>query len=186
MLGAQQHGHMDAVGYDMYLKLLNEAILEEKGETPSNVSEECLIDIKVSAHIPNSYIDDNTQRIEAYRKIALIKNDIDVMDVTDELIDRYGEPPSEVGLLIGVALLRNLSLKAGIVSISQKTDFAVIEFKNPNLEVLSRTASQFKRELLLSVSPKPYLSLKIKEGDDILSKLNDIVSYMCEIKKEVK
>ncbi len=186
MLGAQQHGHMDAVGYDMYLKLLNEAILEEKGEAPSKACEECLIDIKVSAHIPNSYIDDNTQRIEAYRKIALIKNDIDVMDVTDELIDRYGEPPAEVGLLIGVALLRNLSLKAGIVSISQKTDFAVIEFESPNLEVLSRTASQFKRELLLSVSPKPYLSLKIKDGDDILSKLNDIVSYMCEIKKEVK
>ncbi|MBQ5816174.1 MAG: transcription-repair coupling factor, partial [Oscillospiraceae bacterium] len=121
MLGAQQHGHMDAVGYDMYLKLLNQAIAEQKGEEPMPEDNDCLIDLPISAHIPNAYIEDNLQRIEVYRQIASLESDDDAMDLVDELIDRFGNPPPEVSLLISVALLRHAAKAAGITQISQKS-----------------------------------------------------------------
>ena len=186
LLGAQQHGQMDAVGYDMYLKLLNQAIAEQKGEEPAPIDDDCLIDLPLSAHIPNSYIDDNVQRIEVYRKIALISSDDDAMDVTDELIDRFGEPPREVSLLIGVSLLRNSAKSAGIISISQKSDFAVIEFKAPSLELLSLVCSKFPRRVLLSNGKAPYLSVKIPDKRDILLHLSEVVNFICECKKDVK
>ncbi len=184
MLGAQQHGHMDAVGYDMYLKLLNEAIAEQKGEAPVE-AEECLIDLPISAHIPNSYIDDNTVRIEIYRRIALIKNDDDAMDVTDELIDRFGEPPREVSLLIAVALLRNLSQKAGILSISKKSDFVVLEFSSPNLRLLSSACAKFPKNVLLSNSSVPYLSVKPSRSIDLLSQLTEIAGFLKDEKEVI-
>lgn len=178
ILGAQQHGHMDAVGYDMYLKLLNNAISEMRGDETVSEEDDCTIDLPISAHIPNSYIDDNAQRIEIYRKIALIESDDDALDITDELIDRFGEPPREVGLLISVALLRNLCKKSGIISISKKTDFAVIEFKNPSLKILAETSAKFPRNVLLSNSKVPYLSVKISNEKDIMLTLTDIVEHI--------
>ncbi len=178
ILGAQQHGHMDAVGYDMYLKLLNEAIAEEKGQPISQSQDECLIDLPISAHIPNSYIDDNVQRIEIYRHIAMIKTDEDAMDVTDELIDRFGEPPREVSLLISVALLRNLAQKVYISEISQKSDFVVIEFSNPDLRLLSAACAEFSRSVFLSNGKVPYLSVKIADKKELLPKLTDIVTFL--------
>ena len=185
MLGAQQHGHMDAVGYDMYLKLLNEAIAEERGEEIAPIDNECLIDLPISAHIPNSYIDDNVQRIEVYRRIAMIRNDDDAMDVTDELIDRFGEPTREVSLLIGVALLRNLSQNIGVSQITQKSDFVLIEFHNPDLRLLAAASSQFSKSVFLSAGKVPYLSVK-PNGKDLLSQLTDIVSFLNEQKEAIK
>lgn len=184
ILGAQQHGHMDAVGYDMYLKLLNEAIAEEKGEEISVNDAECLIDLPISAHIPNEYIDDNVQRIEIYRRIAMIKTDEDAMDVTDELIDRFGEPPSEVHLLIAVALLRSLAMQVGIVEISQKSDFVVILFDRPDLRLLAATSAQFSRKVFLSNGKMPYLSVKIANKKEMLTTLTDIVDFMVKCKNE--
>ncbi len=106
ILGAKQHGHMESVGYDMYLRLLSEAIAEKKGETKQAQTYECLIDLRLDAHIPEDYIEDTTQRIDIYRKIATIKSHEDSLDVTDELIDRFGEPPKAVLSLIDVAFLR--------------------------------------------------------------------------------
>lgn len=183
MLGAQQHGHMDAVGYDMYLKLLNEAIAEQRGEAPVPEDNECLIDIRVSAHIPNTYIEDNVQRIEVYRHIALIQTDEDAMDVTDELIDRYGDPPREVSLLISVALLRALCKKAGISTITQKTDFAVVEFLHPELSRLSAACAAFPGKVFLSNGKAPYLSVKIKNEKDVLADLTDLASLLSEKEK---
>ena len=180
ILGAQQHGHMDAVGYDMYLKLLNEAIAEQRGEEVKEPDNECLIDLPISAHIPNSYIEDNVQRIEIYRHIAMIKSDDDAMDVTDELIDRFGEPPKEVSILIQVALIRNMAQKAGIVSISQKSDFVLIEFANPSLELLVNAASKFSKTVFLSNGTVPYLSVKPRNKKDLLLDIADIVSYLAE------
>ncbi len=186
IIGAQQHGHMDSVGYDMYLKLLNEAIAEQKGEEIVPADTECVIDLPISAHIPNSYIDDNVQRIEVYRHIALIKNDEDAMDVTDELIDRFGDPPPELSLLIQVALLRNMAQKAKIVSISQKSDFVLIEFEKPDLRLLSAACAQFSKSVFLSNGKVPYLSVKIVNKKDMLLTLNDIVSFLAETWEEIK
>ncbi|HOC35230.1 MAG TPA: transcription-repair coupling factor, partial [Ruminococcus flavefaciens] len=117
ILGGRQHGHMEAVGYDMYLKLLSEAIAEEKGEIPEKIPE-CLVDIQIDAHIPETYISSLNQRIDMYRKIMLVNEDNDKTDLIDELIDRYGEPPKSVLGLIEVSLLRNKAAHLGITEIS--------------------------------------------------------------------
>ena len=88
ILGDRQHGHMEAVGYDMYLRLLSDAIAEQKGELPPPSTEECLVDIRIPAHIPENYIESTAQRIEIYRRLASIKSIEDSTDIIDELIDR--------------------------------------------------------------------------------------------------
>ncbi len=187
MLGAQQHGHMDAVGYDMYLKLLNQAIAEQKGEEPIAEDSDCIIDLPISAHIPNSYIEDNAGRIEVYRRIASLENDEDAMELVDELIDRWGDPPPEVSLLISVALLRHAAKGAGITQISQKSDFVLLEFKNPQLAILAAASAEFIGSVFLSNSSVPYLSVKIKNKKDMLSQLTDIAQFLSDItKKDVK
>lgn len=93
IMGAQQHGHMESVGYDMYLKLLGEAVSEEKGEAAQSADLDCLIDISVNAHIPESYVESLTLRLDVYRRIADIRNKEDSLDVKDELKDRFGEIP---------------------------------------------------------------------------------------------
>ena len=107
LLGEQQHGHMEAVGYDMYIQMLSEAIAEERGEKPQKPEEECLIDLQVEAHIPEEYIESIPQRLSIYRRIADIRTPDDVEDVYDELIDRFGDPPPSVQGLVNVSLLRN-------------------------------------------------------------------------------
>ncbi|HQC36623.1 MAG TPA: helicase-related protein, partial [Bacillota bacterium] len=98
LLGAEQHGHISSVGYDLYMKILNEAILEEKGAVVEE-KKECTVNIKVSAYIPDKYIQNSNQRIDAYKKISGIENEDDLLDITDELLDRWGDLPSEVSNL---------------------------------------------------------------------------------------
>ena len=89
ILGGEQHGHMETVGYDMYLRLLSEAISREKGEDVQEYGQECLVDMQIQAHIPDRYIENLSQRLEIYRRIADIRTRDDALDVTDELIDRF-------------------------------------------------------------------------------------------------
>ena len=107
IMGAQQHGHMESVGYDMYLKLLDEAVSEEKGEQNVTKDLDCLIDISVDAHIPESYVESLTLRLDVYRRIADIRSNEDADDVIDELQDRFGKIPNSVLGLIDIALVRN-------------------------------------------------------------------------------
>ena len=91
LLGHSQHGHMEAVGYDLYVKMLGQAIARAKGEPVQRDKSECLIDLRVDAYIPETYIADGPGRIEAYKRIAAIQTPEDAADVLDELIDRYGD-----------------------------------------------------------------------------------------------
>lgn len=120
LLGAEQHGHLTGIGYDLYMRLLNEAILEEKGE---KVVEriECTVSVGIDAYIPESYIRNANQRIEAYKKISLIRNDGDLYDITDELLDRYGETPKAVSNLLRISLLRARGSDAGMTKIELKS-----------------------------------------------------------------
>ncbi len=107
LLGAEQHGYIDGVGYDLYVKLLSEAVILEKGGTPCEEFEST-VEIKVDANIPKSYINTSSGRMEMYKKISLIENREDMLEVTDELTDRYGEMPLECENLLDVALCRGL------------------------------------------------------------------------------
>ncbi len=124
ILGAEQHGHMSGIGYDLYMKLLNEAILEEKGETAVKTVE-CTINAGIDAYIPEKYIRSSNHRMEAYKKISLIRSQADLYDITDELLDRYGDPPKPVSNLLKISLLRALGSQAGISKIELKGNTAL-------------------------------------------------------------
>ena len=165
LLGAEQSGHMMDVGYDMYLKLLEEAVLEEKGEKPP-VRTECAADLSVTANIPEKYVPNAEQRMDLYRRIALIRTEADADDLTDELIDRFGDPPGAVNALIHVALLRGEAGRAGISDISQKGNMLYFKVENFDMETLSALYAQkeFKNCVRLEAGREPRLGLKLKPG----------------------
>ncbi|MPM04066.1 Transcription-repair-coupling factor [bioreactor metagenome] len=181
VLGPEQSGFLMSVGYDMYLKLLEEAVLEERGGTASR-SAECSADLNVEVSIPDDYVPSPEQRLDLYRRIAHIRSQEDADDLIDELIDRYGDPPKPVGELIGVALLRANASKCAIYEISQKGD-------NLNFYL---TAAEFRRvaalcarekyrgRLLYSAGERPYLSLRLKKGEDVLRLGRDLVGDFAE------
>ncbi len=165
LLGAEQSGHMIDVGYDMYLKLLEEAVLEERGERPE-VRAECSADLAVTANIPESYVPSAEQRMDLYRRIALIRSESDADDLTDELIDRFGDPPPSVNALVNVALLRGEATKAGVTDISQKQGslrFTLAEFDMRKVSALC-SRETYKSALRVEAGAKPCLSLKLKRG----------------------
>ena len=121
MLGREQHGHMEAVGYDLYCKMLNEAVRREKGE---EVEEDfdTVVEIDIDAYIPKSYISDEMQKLDIYKRIAAIRTEEEYEDMYDELLDRFREPPKAVMNLLRIALLRGHAKKAYIQEIRQKPD----------------------------------------------------------------
>lgn len=167
LLGASQSGHLTSVGYDMYLKLLNEAVAEQRGEKPQ-MSEECVIDIKLDAFIPEDYISNQTQRIACYRKIAMIKNDDDALEVTDELIDRYGDMPKSVHWLIEVAQVRNVAQKAMITEVTQKGDELTFFIDNLPFDKIAKLNDELYGGLSVDLTTKPCMRTNILKGQNPL------------------
>ena len=169
VLGPEQSGFLLSVGYDMYLKLLEEAVLEERGEKPQRPTE-CAADLSVAASIPDRYVPSPEQRMDLYRRIAAIRSEADADDVVDELIDRYGDPPRTVNNLISVALLRAHAADNGIAEISQKGTNLNFYLDGFDLQRVSALCAmeKYKSRLLFSAGEKPYLALRLKKGEDAL------------------
>ena len=151
ILGAEQSGFLMSVGYDLYLKLLEEAVLEERGEKVQR-TESVSADLAVSANIPERYVASPEQRMDLYRRIARIRTEEDADDVVDELVDRYGDPPRAVNNLISIALLRSQAAQCGFSDISQKglvLTFTMQEFDLKHIAALSGVA-RFKGRILFS------------------------------------
>ena len=117
LLGGEQHGHMEAVGYDMYCKLLSDAVKEVKGERKVTEEFETEIDVMTDAYIPEEYIKNDRQRMDAYRRISSIESEDDLRDVFDEMIDRYGDIPIPVQSLSRIALIKKKAHDAYITEI---------------------------------------------------------------------
>ncbi len=178
LLGKSQHGHMAAVGYDLYIKLLNQAIAEAKGEAPAPDKSECLIDITVDAYIPERYIPDASGRIEAYKRIAAIGGKEDASDVLDELIDRYGDPPAAVQGLVDISLARVQAAKLGIYEITQQKDTLLLYSDQLQAAAMKPLLAVFGGRVMLSAAAKPYLSITVKTGEkplDILVSALDLL-----------
>ncbi len=157
ILGGEQSGHMQAVGYDMYLKLLEEAVGEERGEvTPKT---ECSVDIQMNAFIPHSYIENDETRVDIYKKIAQIIDDGDRSELVDELIDRFGEPPKSVMSLMEIALLRNLAASLGINEITQKNGSIQFYLATYDKQAVMTLASVLKGRLRVNAGAKPYMEV---------------------------
>ncbi|MCD8106281.1 MAG: transcription-repair coupling factor [Lachnospiraceae bacterium] len=140
LLGSEQHGHMEAVGYDLYCKLLNEAVQEAKGEEIPRESFETTIDLDIDAFIPDRYIRNEAQKLDIYKRIAAIRTEEEHDDMLEELIDRFGEPPRSVQNLLAVARLRALAHDAWICEIAQKEkEIRLVMYEKAQIDALKIT-----------------------------------------------
>ncbi len=184
ILGARQHGHMEAVGYDMYLRLLSEAVSEKRGEAPIRKTEECLVDIQIDAHIPEKYISNLSQRIDVYKKIACVRTETDCMEMLDELIDRFGDPPASVKGLIDIAMLRNTAAMLGFTEINQKGDALLMVPEKLDMALAGVLASVLNGRVFVNAGAKPYISVKMKKGQSALDTMREAFS-VCQTSEEL-
>ena len=169
LLGSEQSGHMMSVGYDMYLKLLDEAVLEEKGEAPK--VPDCTADLNVTANVDKQFVTRGEERMDLYRRMAAIRSPEDAEDLLDEIVDRYGEPPRGVLNLIDIALLRARAREAGIADIKQKAGDVLFTLHNLNFDAVGALCNDtdYKtRVTFLANAKEPTLRLKLAAGVDSL------------------
>ncbi len=188
LLGEEQHGHMEAVGYDLYCKMLNEAVKHLKGELPEDVYT-TTIDINIDAYIPNSYIANEYQKLDIYKRIAAIETEEERDDMLEELIDRFGEPPKKVQQLLRIAQLKAEAHKGYIVSIEQKGEryiFTMYEKAKVNAAAIPVLLQKYKGDLTFKVEENPYFVYqKRKKGkkekdeqviENVSAVIEDIIS----------
>lgn len=179
LLGHSQHGHMESVGYELYVKMLNQAIAAARGEPSVPDKSDCLIDITVDAYLPEDYIPDAAGRIEAYKKIAAIASRSDAEDVLDELIDRYGDPPRTVQGLVDISLVRVTAARAGIVEIEQKGDTLFLYTNVVTPAQMGPLMDALPHRVVYSaVGRRPFLSLHVQPAEDPLVLLRDAVALL--------
>ncbi len=184
LLGAEQSGHMVDVGYDMYMKLLSEAVLEARGiEVPQRA--ECSADLAVAANIPDRYISSSEQRMDIYRRIAMIRSEEEADDLTDELIDRFGDPPPGVNALIHVALLRGEAGRAGITDIAQKQGRLRFTVKDFDMEKVSALYAMpdYKGSLRVEAGSAPCLSIKLRSKSRVIDEARRFVALWDSVNK---
>ena len=167
ILGGEQHGNMEAVGYDMYLKLLSEEVARQNGEEPPQSSVECTVDLAVSAHIPEDYIPSLPARLGIYKRIADIEKVSDSEDVIDELCDRFGEPPEPVMGLIRIALLRNRAAANGIYEIKDINSGMALMTENINEDTVNKLAQAFGDNFSVSFIGSPSYVIRFKKGENV-------------------
>ncbi len=179
LLGAEQSGHMMSVGYDMYLKLLDEAVLEERGEKPKEP--DCTADLNVTANVDKDYVSRGEERMDLYRRMAAIREQADADDLLDEIIDRYGDPPKGVLNLIDIALLRANAKKVHVCDIRQKAGDVLFTLTDLNLEAISAlcTEDAYKNRVQFIASAKqPTLRLKLATGVDSLRQSKVFIEHL--------
>ncbi len=169
LLGAEQSGHMMSVGYDMYLKLLDEAVLEEQGQAPK--VPECTADLNITAHVDKDYVARGEERMDLYRRMAAIRSQEDADDLLDEIVDRYGEPPRGVLNLIDVALLRAKARALGIIDIKQKSGDVLFTLHSLNFNAVGAICNDPDYKARIAFLPnakQPTLRLKLAVKVDSL------------------
>ena len=176
LLGHSQHGHMEAVGYDLYVKMLGQAIAAAKGETPEPDKSDCLVDLTVDAFLPEEYIPDPAGRIEAYKRIAAIETPGDAEDVLDELIDRYGDPPKSVQGLVDVSLVRVTAARAGITEIVQRGSQLVLYTNVVGPKQLGKAMEELPNRVQYSGIGRPCITVRLNRGEAPLVLLRDFLA----------
>jgi len=188
LLGREQHGHMEAIGYDLYIKLLEDAVRELKGEAVTE-SIDTSIELQVSAFIPESYITDENQKIEIYKKIAYIGSHEDLFDIEEEIEDRFGDLPEVVRNLLGISYIKHLARKCGIVSIAQKKNNIIVKFntdKSIKPETAIKVAGEYINRLLFTASGQPYFTIRIDEDkpDENIKFLKEFLEKISSFQNE--
>ena len=179
MLGEVQHGHIGEVWYDMYCKLLEEVVKEMRGIQVEQ-EYEIQIDLNISSFIPDEYIQSSSQKIEIYQDIALCKNEKDIERVIDEIIDRFGNIPSEVNNLLEITRIKQLAKRANIVKVLQKGNKIVftLESKKFNMDVVPKLVEQYKDRIKFSSGINPYITYNMKDGNDIIKETKQFLQMI--------
>ena len=185
LLGAEQHGHMEAVGYDLYCKMLNEAVQEAKGiEVQEDF--ETTIDLQINAYIPEKYIPNEYQKLDIYKRIAAIENREEYEDMMEELLDRFGEPPKMVQNLLAVASLKAMAHRIYLTEVKQLDDslkLTMYERAKIDTEKIPEILNQYPEELQFKVETNPYFlyrprNRKAKEAVPMQEKATELLTVM--------
>ncbi|MBQ8559183.1 MAG: transcription-repair coupling factor [Tyzzerella sp.] len=187
LLGAEQHGHMEAVGYDLYCKMLNEAVKHLKGE----ITEEpytTTVDLNVDAFIPASYIPNEYQKLDIYKRIASIENEEEMDDMLEELIDRFGDVPKKVQQLLSIALLKALAHSAYVTAVEQKGEvikFVMYEQAKVKVEQIPELVKKYKGDLQFTVDTNPYFTYQ-KKAKNRKEKDEDVLELVKNVLIDIK
>ena len=191
LIGAQQHGHMEAVGYEMYCRLLEEATAEIKGIETKNETE-TQIDLPVSAYISDKYIKNHSQRIAAYKRIAAIKNQDELYDAYDEIEDRYGTVPPEVENLMEVALIKAYASSYNITEVIGNSERITVKFDPeniPDMKPCLELIDKYPGKISILTPNNPKLAIKLvplssdKGGKNYLAQIKEMMSFLSEQSK---
>ena len=185
LLGAQQHGHLDAVGYDLYIRLLNDAVLEERGVTPRPVFE-TKITASEDAFLPKDYIKSATVRMEMYKKIAHIETPEDKRDIETEITDRFGKMPRCAQMLTEIALVKAYAVRARIKRVEQLRTEIRLYPEDISLPVFVEI-SKYDRDKVsvCGVGKVPYFSVKLTPGQPFSQYLCDLISFYIQKTQEL-
>lgn len=181
MMGSSQHGHMASVGYDLYCRMLEDTISKIKGEVAKE-DIDTTIEIKVDAYIPSSYIKDETNKIEVYKKIAAISSTEELMDIQEEIEDRFSDIPLPVINLINIAYLKSIARNMGIIEIKEVKDMINMKFLNKDKlskDVIKKVLSDYKRQLIIKMGDEPVLAYSLKN-----TKKEEVVDNLIKILKD--
>jgi transcription-repair coupling factor (superfamily II helicase) len=185
MMGSAQHGHMASVGYDLYCRMLEETVKNIRGDVDTEPIQ-TTVEFKIDAYIPSTYIEDESQKIEIYKKIAAIDCHADMLDVQEEIEDRFSDIPASVGNLMDIAYLRSISRKVGIIEIKEEKEEIVLQFDNKeriNQELVKALINKYNRSIIFKLGNKPAFAYKLKSlnKEEVLANLIEIVKYVKSI-----
>ncbi|MFL0195141.1 transcription-repair coupling factor [Clostridium sp. WILCCON 0269] len=185
MMGASQHGHMAAIGYDLYCRMLEDSIKLIKGEIDKEPVE-TTVELKVDAYIPDKYIENEVQKIEIYKKIAAISSYDDMLDVKEELEDRFYDIPVSVYNLMDIAYIRSISKDLGIESIKESKNEVIFTFQGEDRfdkNILRALIKTYSGKIVLKMNKKLSFGYTLKDvkRENLLSNIKEIVKYMIQI-----
>ncbi|MCD8168915.1 MAG: transcription-repair coupling factor, partial [Clostridiales bacterium] len=191
VLGAEQHGHMEAVGYDLYCKMLNEAVLALKGEKPDEDSYETVVECDIDAYIPGSYIKNEYQKLDIYKRISAIETEDEYMDMQDELMDRFGDIPRSVDNLLMIAGLRALAHQAYVTEVvinRQEIRLSMYQKARLQIEKIPELVKAYKGDLKLVPGEVPafhYIDRRNKNQDSLamVEKAKEILKGLGELRE---
>lgn len=166
LLGAQQSGHMEAVGYDLYCKMLNDAVRTMKGDTVEEETFDTTVDVDMDAFIPATYIKSEFQKLDVYKRIAEIEDEEEFLDMQEELLDRFGDIPSSVNNLLNIALIKSMCHSVYITSMIHKNDQVKLVMYNKarlKADKFPELISKYQPALKLTMEANPYFTYDLKK-----------------------
>lgn len=170
ILGAEQHGHMLAIGYDLYVKFLERAVKELQGKMELDEDFETSVDLSVDGYIPSTYIENEEQKIEIYKKIAATSGKDDIYDITEEIIDRFGNPPKQVDNLLKISYIKSLCKKLHVKGITQSGNTVNIEMNSGNdlnQELIGYLIENYNAKIKFDVSKVPMIKYKLDSSEQM-------------------